>query len=73
MPLAMVEAGLNVSVISLHGGLHVRKRLSDLGLAPGMMVRVVQRDPKGPIILAVKESRLAIGRGMAHKIMVEPC
>jgi len=73
MPLAMVEKGQDVNVVSLHGGFHVRKRLSDLGLTPGITIRVVQRDPKGPIVIAVKNSRLALGRGMAHKIMVEPC
>ena len=38
-----------------------------------MPVRVVQADASGAIILAVKnDSRLALGRGMAHKIFVTP-
>jgi ferrous iron transport protein A len=49
----------------------MRKRLADLGLNLGMTVRVIQRDRHGPLILAVKDARLALGRGMAHKIMVE--
>ncbi len=73
MPLAMVEAGQNVTVVSFCGGLNVRKRLIDLGLTHGLMIRVLRRDTQGPIIIAVKDSRLALGRGIVHKIMVEPC
>jgi Fe2+ transport system protein FeoA len=71
MPLAMVAPGDEVRLIAIRGGRRMRKRLAELGLNPGLTVRVVQRDGRGPLILAVKDSRLALGRGMAHKIMVE--
>jgi Fe2+ transport system protein FeoA len=71
MPLAMVAPGEEVRLIAIRGGRRMRKRLAELGLNPGLTVRVVQRDGHGPLILAVKDSRLALGRGMAHKIMVE--
>lgn len=71
MPLAMVAPGDEVRLIAIRGGRRMRKRLAELGLNPGLTVRVVQRDGCGPLILAVKDSRLALGRGMAHKIMVE--
>jgi Fe2+ transport system protein FeoA len=45
--------------------------LADLGLYIGMRVRIVQDDLSGPVILAVKnDSRVAVGRGMAQKILV---
>jgi len=72
MPLAMVSPGEEVRLLAINGGRRLRKRLADLGLNLGMTVRVLQRDDRGPLILAVKDSRLALGRGMAHKIMVEP-
>jgi Fe2+ transport system protein FeoA len=71
MPLAMVAPGEEVRLTAIRGGRRLRKRLADLGLNLGMTVRVVQRDRHGPLILAVKDARLALGRGMAHKIMVE--
>lgn len=71
MPLTLVSVGEEVRLLSVRGGQALRKRLADLGLNVGMTVRVVQVDPQGPIILAVKDSRLAIGRGMAQKVMVE--
>ncbi len=73
MPLAMVSPGEEVRLVAIHGGQRLRKRLADLGLNLGMTVRVLQGDGHGPLILAVKDSRLAVGRGMAHKILVQPC
>ena len=72
MPLAMASPGDEVRLIAIHGGQRMRKRLADLGLTLGLTVEVMRRDSHGPLILAVKDSRLALGHGMAHKIMVEP-
>ena len=48
------------------------KRLSDLGLTPGTQVTVVKSAPfNGPIEICVRGSRLAIGRGMASRILVD--
>jgi Fe2+ transport system protein FeoA len=48
------------------------KRLSDLGLTPGTKVTVVKSAPfKGPLEVTVRGSRLAIGRGMASRILVD--
>ena len=71
MPLALVTPGEEVRLIEIRGGLRMRKRLADLGLNLGMDVRVVQQGWQGPLIIAVKESRLALGHQMAHKILVE--
>ena len=48
------------------------KRLSDLGLTPGTKVTVVKSAPfNGPLEVCVRGSRLAIGRGMASRILVD--
>ncbi|MDH5448497.1 MAG: ferrous iron transport protein A [Candidatus Bathyarchaeota archaeon] len=48
-----------------------QKRLEDMGLTPGTKVTVVKSAPfHGPIELQVRGSRLAIGRGMAERILV---
>jgi len=71
--LAMVAPGETVRIVEIHGGHRLRKRLSDLGLAPGAVVQIVQSNGVGPIILAVKgDARLALGRGMSLKTQVEP-
>ena len=70
-PLSMADCDQCVRLVAIHGGQRLRKRLADLGLNPGSTLRVVQRHRGGPMILAVKgDARMAIGRGMAHKILV---
>ena len=73
LPLGMVPAGKTVKLVEIEGGRRLRKRLADLGLNIGLCVRVTHSDSHGPVILAVKEdTRLALGRGMAYKILVTP-
>lgn len=73
MPLSMASPGIEVKLVAIHGGRRMRQRLADLGLTPGTILRVVHADFGGPLIVAFKDdARLALGRGVAHKIMVEP-
>lgn len=70
-PLCNARCDQCVRLVSIEGGKTLRKRLAELGLSAGDEVRVVQRHGHGPLILAVKEdTRMAIGRGMAEKILV---
>lgn len=70
-PLTFASRGETVTLTEIRAGHRLRQRLGDLGLTVGMTVRVVQGDGTGPVILAVKnDSRLAVGRSMAQKIMV---
>ena len=70
MPLVMVSPGQKVKVISLAGGRGLQRHLADMGLNIGSEVEVLNQGAPGPFIIAVKETRLAIGFGMARKIMV---
>ncbi|NMC45276.1 MAG: ferrous iron transport protein A [Chloroflexi bacterium] len=72
MPLSLAPAGQLLRLVSIQGGLGVQKRLTALGLTPGTEVMVISQSCDGPIILAVKDSRLALGRGLLHHIQVEP-
>ncbi|MFP4687053.1 MAG: ferrous iron transport protein A [bacterium] len=71
MPLATVETGKNVRLIAINGGQEVKNRLFSLGLIPGARIEVLQNTSRGPFLLAVKGSRIMLGRGMARKIVVE--
>ena len=69
MPLTLVNAG-EETVIRRIGGLpEVKKHLEDLGFVVGGTVTVVST-LNGNVIVNVKESRIAISREMAQKIMV---
>jgi Fe2+ transport system protein FeoA len=72
MSLSMASPGEEVRLLGVRGGWGVKRRLADMGLTPGETLRIVQADSSGPLLVAVRGSRLALGRGMAHKIMVEP-
>ena len=70
MPLALVPAGNKARIVSVAGGRGVRERLLDMGLDIGIEVEVLKQQAPGPCLIAVKETRLAIGQGVAQKIMV---
>ena len=70
MPLSMAAPGQEVELVAVHGGWGIRRRLAEMGFNPGVRLRVIHSGG-GPIIVAVREARLALGRGMAHKIMVK--
>ena len=71
LPLSMVGTGQKVRLVEITAGTRLRRRLTELGLTPGVELQVMQ-DQGGPLLLSVYNSRLAVGRGMAHKIMVAP-
>ena len=71
MPLSIVNAG-EPSVIQKVGGKEETRRfLENLGFVTGGTVTVVS-EMNGNMIVNIKDSRVAIGKDMANKIMVQP-
>jgi len=70
MPLAMVSPGEVVTVVDVRAGRGLQRRLADMGLLPGVQIRIINNQMAGPIIIDLRGARLVLGRGMAHKIMV---
>ena len=68
-PLTMSPPGESVTVEKILGGEIMSKRLTTLGLTPGTELSIVQ-DAGGPLLISVRDSRIALGRGIAHRIMV---
>jgi ferrous iron transport protein A len=69
--LAMTAVGETVCLVHIDAGKKLKHRLTELGLTPGVKVTVVQHNG-GPLLVAVRDSRVAIGQGMAHKMRVTP-
>jgi ferrous iron transport protein A len=69
-PLSMVGAGETVRVVKVNAGRSLNSRLAAMGLVHNTKVRVVSNSHPGPFIVTVKDSKVMLGRGMAHKIMV---
>ncbi len=69
MPLTMVGNGESATIKKVGGKEETRRFLENLGFVTGGTVTVVS-ETEGNIIVNVKESRVAIGKDMANKIMV---
>jgi len=54
----------------IDGGTHVKKRLLELGLVKGSQIQLVKNDI-GPVVISMAGHKLALGRGLAGKIIVE--
>lgn len=61
----------NLRVIKINGGNSVKSKLYHLGIYEGTEIEKKISYKKGPIIIKVLNSDIAIGRGMAEKIIVE--
>jgi len=71
LPLALVSPWSEVRIIDIRGGRGLIRRLSDLGFMVGEKIRVVHIHNPGPMLVEVKGSRIAVGRGVSMKIIVE--
>ncbi|MDR2941618.1 MAG: ferrous iron transport protein A [Treponema sp.] len=69
MPLTMLKSGEEKSIKKVGGKEETRQFLAKLGLFPGSHVTVVN-EIGGNVIVNIKESRVAVSREMAAKIMV---
>ena len=70
MPLAMVGSGETVKVRRIGGSRESRTHLADLGFVQDAEVSVIQSQG-GNLIVSVKDSRLALTKEMASRIMVD--
>lgn len=71
MSLVELKTGEEAEIIELKGGHGFQSRLRALGLAEGEMIKKLSRVGwGGPVIVLVNRAQIAIGRGMARRIMV---
>ena len=68
-PLTAAQIGQPLTLVRISAGRALKLRLVEMGLTPGTELRILQ-DNGGPMIVAVRGSRLAVGRSMAHKLLV---
>ena len=73
MTLLELPIGEMARVVGIQGGWGVQRNLAALGILPGKLVRKIATQPiGGPIMVEIAGGmRVAIGRGMAQKILVE--
>jgi ferrous iron transport protein A len=72
MTLDTVGVKRQARVILIEGGHNVRSYLNTLGIHIGDWLTVVQRAPfRGPVLVEIHGTRVALGRGVARKIQVD--
>ncbi len=69
MPLALANAGEELIIRKVGGLPDQRQHLEDLGFVPGSTVQIIT-ELNGNLIVTVKNTRIAVSREMARKIMV---
>ena len=77
-PLGLLISGERREILEIRGGKctsYVGRNsqfchIEDIGLRVGKMVEMLNNEGKGSILIRVDESRIALGRGIAMKIMV---
>ena len=69
MPLIFADTGKPTLIRNVGGSVEVKQHLADMGFVPGESVTIVST-VGGNVIVKVKESRVAISREMAQRIMV---
>jgi Fur family ferric uptake transcriptional regulator len=72
MPLSHAQEGERGIIEEFMGGSGAQLRLATLGLRRGDHVEVITNNGHGQLVVAVNATRLAMGRGVAKKIMVQP-
>lgn len=69
MPLTMAKPGETNDIQKITGRDEVRRHLAEMGFVVGECVTVVS-ELGGNMILQVKESRIALDKTMANRIMI---
>ncbi len=71
VPLTTLSSGEVGVVQALVGGLRLRSRLATLGFIPGARLMMMQNFGYGPLIVNIRDTRIALGRGEAMKVLVK--
>jgi ferrous iron transport protein A len=77
-PLGLLSIGERGEIIEIHGGgpspaagkSRLLCHVEEIGLRAGKVIEILKNEGNGPLLIKVDESRIAIGRGIAMKIIV---
>ena len=70
LPLTHVPVGKLVRLVEIKGGREITHRLVEMCFNPGVEFKIIQ-DAGGPLLLAIRDSRIALGRSMAFRVLVQ--
>jgi len=72
--LTELTIGQQARIVEIAGGHHMLARLARMGIHNGIKLSIVSTPiiKRGPVVVSVSGAQVAIGHGMAMRIMVEP-
>ena len=70
MPLSIVPSGKTVKVVAIDAGYGLKNRLASMGVLTHSVLRILRNEGAGQLIVAIKNSKVVLGRGASGKIMV---
>jgi ferrous iron transport protein A len=71
MKLIDLKQGQKGIIVSILGGHNVTQRLTDMGLTPGTEFKMIRKGRLCAVEISVRGSELALGCGVAAKILVK--
>jgi Fe2+ transport system protein FeoA len=69
--LDRVSGGQKVQIVRIEAGCDLKNRLAAMGFLADETIEVIRNDRRGQVIIAVKSSKVVLGRGMSQKIFVQ--
>ncbi|HEC69764.1 MAG TPA: ferrous iron transport protein A [Candidatus Omnitrophica bacterium] len=70
MPLSMAKEGRLARIVRIIGGRGFVSRLMNMGINEGEIIKVLN-NTRGPVLISVGNSRIALGGGASFRIFVE--
>lgn len=71
--LNKLKSGASAKLVKVEGGTNLKERLYNLGLKEGMeLKKITSTAGKGPVVVKFGRIQIAIGIGMASKMVVDP-
>ncbi|NPV87336.1 MAG: ferrous iron transport protein A [Anaerolineae bacterium] len=70
LPLCDLKPGHQGTLLALNGGRGLTARLAALGFTPGVRIAMLQNYGHGPLLVEVRQTRVALGRGEAQRILI---
>lgn len=69
IPLNLIDEGKAGTIKDIVAGKKASKRLYEMGFNRGSELKVIKND-RGPIIVSISGTKIALGRGLAQKILI---
>jgi Fe2+ transport system protein FeoA len=70
MRLSQVAQGRTVRLVDIEAGQGLRSRLTAMGIARNVRLRIINNSHPGPFVVSAKGCKIMLGRGMAHHLWV---